>query len=193
MKRANGEIMPEAEPDESYFRRYYNENKDDINEKRRTRYQNKERSLAASKRYRDKRRKQGRVRVTRLSAARVYATGDGGKIHLYSVGVFATFVGRSSQSLSHWEKRGIMPDTPFRDSRGYRLYSRGMMEIVKREVGSKRRLFPVDPEMHQRILDSWEKLGVPVGVEGDLEYVLAKTRGKQEEAAVADMGDDDDE
>lgn len=177
--------------DQGYFQRYYEENKEEINEKRRERYQNdpdyRARSLEASKRYRERKRKKGRVRVARLRAAKEYRTGDGAKIKLYSVGVFATFIGRSAQSLSHWEKRGIMPDTPFRDTRGYRLFSRGMMEVVKREVGQKRRLYPVDPEMCERIREGWIGLGIPVGAEGDLDEVLEQTKGRKEQRAMAKL------
>lgn len=187
----SGTVEDGSETGGDYFRKYYEENRDEINRKRRQRYNNdddyRDRSLAASKRYREKRRKKGRVRVARLGQARSHETGDGGKIQLFSVGVFSSFIGRSAQSLSHWERRGIMPYTPYRDTRGYRLYSRGMMQVVKDEVGDKRRLFPVDEEMITRISDAWADMGIPVDLAEEtveLDYALAKTEGKKEAAWV---------
>ena len=169
---------------EGYYQKYYEDNKDDINDKRRRRYESDEdyrsRVLKHSQTYRDKKRKEPGVRMPRYSQVKEYDTGDGGTIHLFSVGAFATFVQRSVQSISHWEKQGLIPKTPFRDSRGHRLYTRTMIESVKEEIGSKRRLFPADPEMATRVHAAWVDSGIPVGIEGDLDYVLAKTRGASE-------------
>ncbi len=165
---------------DGYYQKYYEDNKDDINDKRRKRYESdddyRKRVLKHSQTYRDKKRGRPKVRMPRINQVKTCQAGDGGEVQLFSVGAFATFVQRSVQSISHWEKQGLLPPTPFRDTRGHRLYTRSMIEAVRDEVGGKRRLFPADPEMSDRIMAAWVESGVPVGTEGDLDYVLAKTR-----------------
>lgn len=171
-----------------YFDCYYAENKYDLNERRRRRYHSdpeyREKVLNMSKEYRDRKR-QGqppRARMPRHQAPLRAKTGDGGTIKLFSVGAFAVFLGRSVQSIKHWEKKpAVLPITPYRDSRDFRFYTKEMMEAVKEVVGTKRRLFPIDPQMYLDIKAAWEALGVPVGrvKTGDkskkLKLALAKT------------------
>jgi hypothetical protein len=165
-----------------YFEKYYEENKVSINDKRKERYHNdpdyRDRVLKASQDYRDKKREeQGpRCRVPRYQIPLIRKV-RGGKIQLFSVGFFALHLGRSVQSINHWEKskpHPILPVTPYRDKRGFRYYTMGMMDVVKRVIGEKRRLFPVDEEMYQEIRSSWRGLGVPVNRKS-LEPALAAT------------------
>lgn len=164
-----------------YFDKYYEENKDKVNDTRRKKYANDEayrdRVLQASRDYRKRQRDDGdRVRLPRYQKPVLMETGDGGTVQLFSVGAFASFLSRSVQAINHWEKATpqILPSTPYKDTRGFRYYTREMMEVVRDAVGSKRRLFPVDPNMRKNILSGWKDLGVPVHVK-TMKSALAAT------------------
>jgi hypothetical protein len=153
-----------------YFEEYYERNKADINRKRKKRYHTdpayRDRVLKASQDYRENKRKEQapRTRVPRYQIPRVFEV-KGGTISLLSVGFFALRLGRSVQSINHWEKtepHPLLPVTPYRDSRGFRYYTVEMMDVVKKVIGGKRRLFPVDREMFYEIKEGWKELGVPV-------------------------------
>jgi DNA-binding transcriptional MerR regulator len=170
--------MPRNDPD--YYVEYYEANGDDINQKRRERYDNdpeyRDRVLMASQKYRDANRRPVTARRPRHAVPVAKDVGCGGQILLWSVGAFATYVRRSVQTISHWEEVGFLPRTPYCDSRGHRHYTKEMMVVVSEEVAEKRRLFPVDEEMRQRIEDGWRALGVPLGETGGMKKALAKTK-----------------
>jgi hypothetical protein len=150
-----------------YFEEYYKKNKDSVNAERRRKYHEdpsyRERVLKASRKYRKSQRDdEDRVRLPRYQTPLSKEAGDGGSLQLFSVGAFAVYLGRSVQAITHWEKSGILPPTPYRDDRGFRYYTREMMDVVRSAVGTRRRLFPVDENMRSDILKKWRELGVPV-------------------------------
>ena len=54
-----------------------------------------------------------------------------------------------------------------------------MMEAIRDEVGTKRRLFPVDPEMANKIRQKWEESGAPVDYQGqDIQEAIRLTTKK---------------
>lgn len=172
-----------AEPAEGrseYFRDYYESNRDDINRKRKRRYHTdpeyKKSVLMASQNYRDKHRSPPKIKLPRYSAPTVEETGDGGEVMLFSVGAFARFLTRSVQAITHWEKGGVLPPTPYRDDRGHRFYTRPMMDTVKTIVGDRRRLYPV-AGIYDEISRGWVAAGVPMSAK-TLKEALSKTKTK---------------
>ena len=168
-----------------YFKSWYEENKDDLADKRKERYENdpeyRKKVIEQSRKYRKSNRDAPRVRLPRHQQPKEFELPDGSEIKLYSVGAFALFIRRSVQSINHWQREGMLPMTPYRQgSRGFRLYTKGMMDVVKEFVGDKRRLYPVDPEMGNKIKADWEALGVPVDCEDGLEAALEQTKQQQE-------------
>lgn len=171
-------------PRKRYYADWYQENKERISQKRKEAYRNdpeyRERVLAQSAEHREKRRVAPRVKIPRHQVPRRYPTGDGGEIVLFSIGFFSLFIARSVQSINEWEKAGILPRTPYiQGTRRFRFYSQAMMEAVRDMIGAKRRLYPVDPQMYEKIEQAWRDAGVPVGCEGGLREALAKTVTKQ--------------
>lgn len=148
-----------------YFSKWYAENKERVNRRRRRKYHQdpkyRRKVLQQSRDYRETLRSMPQVKMPRFQKP-LEREVDGGKIQLFSVGAFSQFLGRSVQSINHWEKLGVLPKTPYRDNRGFRYYTRPMMAAVKDEVAGKKRLYPVDPEMHTRITNAWKRAGVPV-------------------------------
>jgi len=161
-----------------YFKDYYAENRDVINRKRKRRYHTdpdyKGSVLMASQKYRDRHRKPPKIRLPRYSSPMVEKAGDGGEVMLFSVGAFATFLTRSVQAITHWEKNSVLPETPYRDGRGHRFYTHPMMAKVKELVGDRRRLFPV-AGIFEQIKAGWVELGVPMAA-SSMEEALKKTK-----------------
>lgn len=55
---------------------------------------------------------------------------SGNIIDVYPIGVLAKALNRSSLTIRRWEKKGIIPDTFFTDSRGFRMYSMEQINII---------------------------------------------------------------
>lgn len=173
-----------SSPRKEYYADWYQTNKKRISDKRKDAYHSdpdyREKVLAQSSDHRERQRKAPRVKVPRHQVPKRYKTGDGGEIVLYSIGFFAMFISRSVQSINEWEKSGILPKTPYvQGTRRFRFYTRAMMDAVKEMVGSKRRLYPVDPEMFSKIENEWVKAGVPVNCD-ELESALKQTNSKRD-------------
>lgn len=164
-----------------YFKSWYDENKDELAAKRKQRYEDdpeyRQQVVDQSRKYRKGNRDAPRVRLPRHQVPKEHALPDGSVIKLYSVGAFALYVRRSVQSINHWQREGLLPMTPYRaGKRGFRLYTKEMMDVVREIVGDKRRIFPVDPNMGSRIKESWAGVGVPVDCTGGLEEALEQTK-----------------
>lgn len=161
-----------------YYEQWYKENRDEVAKKRKQRYESdpdyREMVLERSAKYRERQREVTQVRVPRHHKPRMFQReGDEKKVPLYSIGAFASYINRSVQSINHWESNGLLPRTPYRvGKRGFRYYSAEMMEVVRRVVGNKRRLFPVDVGMGEEIHQAWIDLGVPVGCDDGIEKAL---------------------
>jgi len=167
-----------------YFQGYYKENKEEILQKRKERYQNdpdyREKVLQSSRDYRRNQRKDPRVKTRRFQKPIEGVSADGTGVRLHSVGALAILLQRSVQAINHWQKKGLLPDTPYRDSREFRFYTPAMMQAIQEEVGAKRRLFPVDPAMKTKIRAKWAASGVPVDYEGgDLQEAIRLTTAPQ--------------
>lgn len=165
-----------------YFKGYYAENKAEILDARKKRYADdpvyRDKVLKSSQDYRKKQRKEQRVKTRRYQKPISETSADGTQVRLCSVGALAILLQRSVQALNHWAKRGLLPDTPYRDARGFRFYTTAMMEAIKDEVGAKRRLFPVDAEMPDKIRQKWAASGVPVEYTGgNLREAIRLTTG----------------
>lgn len=152
-----------------YFSKYYEENKGEINDKRKRRYEEdpdyKDRVLQSSRDYRKRKREESgepKMKLPRYARPMTVGTGDGGEIDLFSIGAFAKLLGRNVQTINHWERALVLPPTPYRDDRGFRFYTIEMMRSVKNAVSHKRRLFPVDEGIRKTIESDWKDQGVPL-------------------------------
>jgi hypothetical protein len=162
-----------------YYEKWYEENKDEVADRRKSRYENdpgyRKKVLERSANYRERQRTVTQVRISRHQKPRMFKL-NGRDVALYSIGAFAGYINRSVQSINHWEKKGLLPRTPYRvGERGFRFYSAEMMEVVRRIIGNKRRLFPVDKKMGSAIRDAWEKLGVPLDCNDGMDAALQQS------------------
>lgn len=86
---------------------------------------------------------------------------DGTIISLFTISGLGLYVNRSAQTLVEWEKRGMLPRTPYRDKSGRRYYTVQMMGAVREAIDGRERVFPLDPSMRSSVRDAWDDLGVP--------------------------------
>jgi len=178
-------------PRKDYYSEWYQANKERISSKRKSAYEKdpdyKEKVLGQSAEHRERQRSTPRVKVPRHQVPKRYRTGDGGEIVLYSIGFFAMFISRSVQSINEWEKSEILPKTPYiQGSRKFRFYTQAMMDAVREMIGTKRRLYPVDPHMYGKIEAEWVKAGVPVNCT-EFESALAQTNSRRNESYLRDI------
>lgn len=165
-----------------YYDEWYDKNKDDVAKRRKERYENdpeyQQTVLKRSADYRKRQREVSQVRVPRHQRPRMFKL-NGSEVALYSIGAFAAYINRSVQSINHWETNGLLPRTPYRQGeRGFRFYSAEMMEVVRRIVGNKRRLYPVDESMGDEIRQAWADLGVPMDCDDGIEAALQQSEFK---------------
>ena len=61
-----------------------------------------------------------------------FVTPSGEIIYLHTIGYFAKEVDRTTACIRMWEREHYIPETPFRDSSGRRLYSDEQIAVVKK-------------------------------------------------------------
>lgn len=55
---------------------------------------------------------------------------NGVQVELFPIGELADYLGRTTQTVRKWELSGILPNTLFRNKRGYRLYTREQIMLI---------------------------------------------------------------
>lgn len=118
-----------------YYKKWYQRNKERLNERRRKRYQNdpsyRAKQKAMSKRWYQKERGEPVVYVPKDCRVVKTKKRDGTEVdlRLYTVGKLAGTLGVTIQTIRNWENRGLIPITPIRLSK-WRLYSQPMINVV---------------------------------------------------------------
>jgi len=93
-----------------------------------------------------------------------FANGRVKETVLVRVGVLAKAVKRTIITVDQMEQRGVLPTTPFRaSSRKYRLYTIGMIKVVKKAMDARGETTRGSDQWHgllEEVLAGWEKIGV---------------------------------
>jgi len=148
------------------FKTWYAKNKEDFNAKRRARYAN-DPEYRAKQRARTEEWKARQRELRRAERGDAPRTRDrtimvecaGGKVAMHTIGVFSERVGKSIVTLRSWERKGFLPESPFRSSRGDRLYTDAMIDVVAGIVAG-RSIVQMDDEMAKaKIRQVWEDQG----------------------------------
>lgn len=112
-----------AEKNRVGFRRYYNENRDEYNAKRREKYHTdkeaREKARQRSREYRAAGKPVERQLTRELS---------GRNVKVFSTGQIAQEMGRTPQMLRNWEKEGMVPESVFPDK--HRLYTAKQKRMI---------------------------------------------------------------
>jgi DNA-binding transcriptional MerR regulator len=111
----------------------------DHNEKRRSRYagdseyREKVRGWNDSGRLRAKAAERGAVKIRPSSGSwkTVEIEIDGVLTRVFTVGALARAIGKGVSTIRMWERNGVLPETPYRSSKGDRLYTLEMVEAVR--------------------------------------------------------------
>jgi hypothetical protein len=138
--------MPQAgKTQQKYFQGWYEENGDDWNERRRQRYaedpeyRKKVRRWNKEARNRRKVEERKEKRAAR-KAMKIQPSGawktievevDGVKTRMFTIGALARVLGKGISTIRVWEKKGVLPETPHRSSKGDRLYTVEMVEAIQ--------------------------------------------------------------
>lgn len=159
-----------------YFAQYYEVNRESLSQKRKEKYENdpeyRERAKQAAKRRRKRLKKEREeLRAKGLLPSSDRRTGPREPVEVligdsrmlaYTITVAAQKVGRSPDTLNYWAKKGLLPQTPVRSPRGERLYTDGMILIIKSAVMKRGEVSAKDGMFRQEILEGWRQLGLPV-------------------------------
>ena len=110
-----------------YQRNYYEKHRDEINERRRKKYWD----------FADHREQVKADALARYHAKRVgidknanYTIKNVDGVPLFSIQYVARITGKSQETLRDWEKKGIMPQSVYTDSRGWRFYTSSQVESI---------------------------------------------------------------
>jgi DNA-binding transcriptional MerR regulator len=134
----------------TYFQEWYRDNGDQLNKSRRERYRTDpdyrekvlQQNREARKRRRQKTLKERRKRQTASKArtsqawksVNVELKDENGKpvvVKMFTIGTVAKALDCSVQALRLWEKKGIIPETEYRYSKGDRLYTMEQIETYR--------------------------------------------------------------
>ena len=139
--------MPQAQKS-PYFQEWYDENREDLNARRRERY-------ATDEAYREKVQKwnrDARARRRRVAekedrkakrAVKIQTSGqwktvemevDGVKVPMFTIGALAKAIGKGISTIRVWERNGTLPETPYRSKKGDRLYTLEMVEAIQKAL-----------------------------------------------------------
>lgn len=179
---ANGNSeSDDAEPGGWTYKDWYSRNKKALAERRKARYQKdrkyRKKKLANSKRYKDRIiaeeveagiREEAPIRPPPKERAPVVASinlyGKAVLIQMVFVGTFAAEIGKSVHTIYHWERKGLLPKTPFYTKRGprrERLYTLDMIKVVRKELRKRNNIvFAQDPTFYDDVANGWALTGI---------------------------------
>lgn len=139
-----------------YNKKYYDANKEKILEAKRQRY-------ASDPNYRES--ILNKARDTRKAARHdgpILIEVGGLKEESLTVADLAEALGKSVSTINHWQGTGTIPDTPFHNSAGHRLYTEGMVQAIRMALAQKTRPSKGDKEFHMMVKAVWQEIGVPI-------------------------------
>jgi DNA-binding transcriptional MerR regulator len=155
------------------FTQWYEQNAPSFNAKRRSRYETdpeyRAKVLEMNRKNREKRQaERAKEDKARKKAVKVVASpawkefegeAAGGETSNYvTIGAVAKAIRRSTQSVRLWEKQGLIPETPYRNQRGDRLYTPQMVLEILNKVKDIKDLDPVDNKASINPVDAEVKL-----------------------------------
>jgi len=128
-----------------YFQEWYDDNRDDLNARRREKYatdpayrakvQKWNRAARARRRREaDKEDREARRAVKLRQSERwktVEVEVDGVMVKMFTIGALAKAIGKGISTIRVWERSGVLPETPYRSKKGDRLYSLEMVESIQ--------------------------------------------------------------
>ncbi len=171
MAKDNGEVTKRDRGE--YFQAYYIERKAELSAAKKQRYDDdpdyrkkaKEAAQRARLRQKIERKRQiasGEIVPVNRSSPRGpgVVIVDGDDVAAYTVTVAAKMIKRSVDTINYWTRIGLFPETPIRSARGDRLYTDGMILVVKTAVARRGKIASSDETFRAEIEGGWRELGV---------------------------------
>ena len=139
-----------------YNATYYGKNKDELLEKKRARYHSdpeyRQRQIEAARAYRKKVSENKPPITVEYGDSRAFA---------YRVRVLAERVNRSVSTINHWQRLGVLPQTPFYSDGGHRLYTDDMITVVSQVLSMMPKPSSDEAAFRAAILTGWKNMGIP--------------------------------
>lgn len=152
------------------YKTWYQANKDKLAEKRKQRYE-------SDQSYRDKVLNQNKSYRTRLSEGLIprgqpdhkprktqIIEIEGKQFPAFYISLLSKQVGRTIPTLYGWERKGILPITPFWIGEGIkreRLYTMDMINIVTSSAKKRNlRLSTKDKSFYEEVSSQWKSIGI---------------------------------
>ena len=161
-----------AKDRKEYHSGYYKRHKQELSDKRKKKYRDdpavRQKAIDASRAYRAKKKQEraemidkGLLPPPRERGPRKPVIVDIGGVRSWAntITVFAQRINRSVEAINNWINIGTLPRTPLRSSRGDRLYTDGMIRVVKTAVFA-RGIVGKSKDVYEEVKRGWEKLGV---------------------------------
>lgn len=168
------------DPNDAYFKDWYAKHGENLNQSRRDRYKTdpayrdavlqrnreaREKRRTSTAKERSQQRKASRLRVgsrawKTVEAEVVDKNGDVATATLFTISALARSIGRSVQAVRLWERQGLLPEPPFRNKKGDRLYTAEMVEVIRDVMGAQGKL--PDTSIRSR--------PAPKGIEREVRY-----------------------
>lgn len=137
--------MPRAPKAQDYFQEWYDDNRDDLNKRRREKYASDSVYRAKVQQWnrdaRARRRKDVEKEGLRAKrAVKMQTSGawktvevevDGVMVRMFTIGALARAIGKGISTIRVWERNGTLPQTPYRSKKGDRLYTLEMVESIQ--------------------------------------------------------------
>ena len=149
-----------------YNKKYYMDNKEKLAAKRKERY-------ATDEVYRDAQRERSDKRRKLLAEQKPDSTGKSGRPrkpvlvetingtkNAFTIGHFATVIGRPQITIRSWIGRGVIPKSPFKTASGETLWTQDMIIVVATALSGRGQISSGDSRFTQEIADGWRQHGV---------------------------------
>jgi len=107
---------------------------------------------------------------------------NGSSVMMYGIGTLAKSLGKLPATIVGWEKKGVVPCTPFRGRNKVRLYTKEMIDVVKdafcKSIGNTN---IVDKEgFDVTVRQGWADLLIPLGKTIKVEVIECVEEIKEE-------------
>ena len=171
-----GSGTEKKEEEREGYKNYYDQNKDEISDRRKARYREDEayrqERLEASRAYRQKKQTEREKKAARRGVEYVRRRGgprkpvevpfSGGVELGYTISTVQKKSRKPMATIRSWRTKGLFPVTPFQTKRGDSLYTMKMIESLCFVLCSYDRM-TADSSFRETVEDRWKELGIPVG------------------------------
>lgn len=158
------------------YQQWYENNKEKLSQKRKDKYQKdpkhrakvlKQNDISRAKKALDKPFKM-RSRLPKKRKPLLVKAFMGDAVQeatMVHIGDFSKSIKRSIATIYKWEKAGLLPRTPFflsSKSKQERLYTAGMIDVVKKSLSTRLNVSLSDLRFREEIVAGWKLIGVSI-------------------------------